>query len=120
MIRHPATLPADPPDARLLARFVRDRDPAAFGALIDRIVAETVEYLSGQIDAGVDAVQLFDSWSGSLSPAQFEHWVIAPTIAIVSALANFMFMPDYPVWALVLIAFDLFVIWSLSTVRSAR
>ena len=41
-------------------------------------------------------------------------------IAIVSALANFMFMPYYPLWALVLIAFDLFVIWSLSTVRSAR
>jgi len=41
-------------------------------------------------------------------------------IAMVSALANFMFMPYYPLWALVLIAFDLFVIWSLSTVRSAR
>ena len=41
-------------------------------------------------------------------------------IAIVSALANFMFMPHYPLWALVLIAFDLFVIWSLSTVRGAR
>ena len=41
-------------------------------------------------------------------------------IAMVSALANFMFMPYYPLWALVLIAFDLFVIWSLSTVRGAR
>lgn len=41
-------------------------------------------------------------------------------VAMVSALANFMFMPYYPLWALVLIAFDLFVIWSLSTVRSAR
>ena len=41
-------------------------------------------------------------------------------IAMVSALANFMFMPYYPLWALVLIAFDLFIIWSLSTVRGAR
>ena len=41
-------------------------------------------------------------------------------IAMVSALANFMFLPHYPLWALVLIAFDLFVIWSLSTVRGAR
>ena len=78
-------------DARRLAY----RDPAAFGALIDRIVAETVEYLSGQIVAGVDAVQLFDSWSGSLSPKQFEQWVIAPTIAIVSALKARH--PDVPV-----------------------
>ena len=69
-------------DARRLAY----RDPDAFGRLIDRIVAETVDYLSGQIAAGVDAVQLFDSWSGSLSPAQFERWVIAPTVAIVSAI----------------------------------
>ncbi|RJF93725.1 uroporphyrinogen decarboxylase [Sphingomonas cavernae] len=62
------------------------RDPAAFEAIIDAIVESTIDYLSGQIVAGVDAVQLFDSWSGSLSPAQFERWVIAPTIRIVAAL----------------------------------
>ncbi len=78
-------------DARRLAY----RDPGAFGALIDRIVAETVEYLCGQIGAGVDAVQLFDSWSGSLSPAQFGRWVIAPTVAIVAALKARH--PDVPV-----------------------
>lgn len=68
------------------ARRMAYRDPSAFGAIIDAIVAATVDYLSGQIDAGVDAVQLFDSWSGSLSPAQFERWVIAPTVEIVSRL----------------------------------
>jgi uroporphyrinogen decarboxylase len=62
------------------------RDPAAFGAIIDAIVALTVEYLSGQIEAGVEAVQLFDSWAGTLSPAQFERWIIAPNAAIVAAL----------------------------------
>ncbi|MGW8278623.1 uroporphyrinogen decarboxylase [Sphingomonas aurantiaca] len=61
-------------------------DPAAFGAIIDAIADNTVEYLARQIDAGVDAVQLFDSWSGSLSPAQFERWVIAPTASIVARL----------------------------------
>ncbi|WP_354292233.1 uroporphyrinogen decarboxylase [Sphingomonas sp. PvP055] len=61
-------------------------DPKAFGEIIDAIVASTVDYLSKQIVAGVEAVQLFDSWSGSLSPAQFERWVIAPNAAIVSAL----------------------------------
>ena len=41
-------------------------------------------------------------------------------IAMLSALANFIFMPYYPLWALVLIAFDVFVIWSLSTVWAER
>ncbi len=61
-------------------------DPAGFGAIIDAIADSTVEYLAKQIEAGVDAVQLFDSWSGSLSPAQFERWVIAPTARIVAQL----------------------------------
>ncbi|MFM9853207.1 MAG: uroporphyrinogen decarboxylase [Sphingomonadaceae bacterium] len=61
-------------------------DPQAFQAIIDAIIDMTVDYLSGQIKAGVDAVQLFDSWSGSLSPAQFERWVIAPTVTIVDRL----------------------------------
>jgi uroporphyrinogen decarboxylase len=62
------------------------RDPEAFAAIIDIIVTTTIEYLSGQIEAGVDAVQLFDSWAGSLSPAQFEQWVIAPNKRIVDGL----------------------------------
>ncbi len=62
------------------------RDPARFGALIEAIATATVDYLSAQIEAGVEAVQLFDSWAGSLSPAQFERWVVAPTARIVSAL----------------------------------
>ncbi len=61
-------------------------DPAGFGAIIEAIADSTVEYLVKQIEAGVDAVQLFDSWSGSLSPAQFERWVIAPTARIVDQL----------------------------------
>jgi uroporphyrinogen decarboxylase len=61
-------------------------DPVRFGELIDAITATTIDYLSKQIEAGVDAVQLFDSWAGSLSPAQFERWVIAPNAAIVAAL----------------------------------
>jgi uroporphyrinogen decarboxylase len=68
------------------ARRFAYADPAAFGAIVSRIEDVTIEYLSGQIDAGADAVQLFDSWAGSLSPAQFEQWVIAPTARIVTAL----------------------------------
>ena len=62
------------------------RDRAAFQAIIDEIVAVTVEYLIGQIEAGAEAVQLFDSWAGSLAPAEFERWVIAPNAAIVKAV----------------------------------
>jgi uroporphyrinogen decarboxylase len=62
------------------------RAPQAFGLIIDAIVDLTVEYLSKQIECGVMAVQLFDSWAGSLSPAQFERWVIAPNARIVASL----------------------------------
>lgn len=68
------------------ARRYAYRDPAAFAAIIDAIVAMTVDYLCKQIEAGADAVQLFDSWAGSLSPAQFDDWVIAPTIRIVEGV----------------------------------
>lgn len=62
------------------------RDPAAFQAIIDGIVDVTVEYLDGQIKAGAEAIQLFDSWAGSLAPREFEKWVIAPNAAIVRAI----------------------------------
>ncbi len=78
-----------------VTRELAYRDPAAFQAIIDAIVAVTIEYLAGQIMAGAEAVQLFDSWAGSLSPAQFERWVIAPNAAIASAI-NARF-PDVPV-----------------------
>jgi uroporphyrinogen decarboxylase len=68
------------------ARRIAYADPAAFGELIAAIAAMTVEYLSGQIRAGAEAVQLFDSWAGSLAPEQFDRWVIAPTVRIVAAL----------------------------------
>ncbi|MDT9599553.1 uroporphyrinogen decarboxylase [Sphingosinicella rhizophila] len=71
------------------------RDPGGFQAIVDAIATMTVDYLSCQIESGVEAVQLFDSWSGSLSPAQFEKWVVAPTAAIVSALKARH--PDVPV-----------------------
>ena len=68
------------------ARRYAYADPVAFQEVIDALVAATVDYLSGQIEAGVEAVQLFDSWSGSLAPAQFEQWVIAPNARIVAAM----------------------------------
>ncbi len=67
------------------ARTLAYADPGKFQAIIDRIEAVTLDYLTGQVDAGVDSVQLFDSWAGSLAPAEFERWVIAPTARLVAA-----------------------------------
>jgi uroporphyrinogen decarboxylase len=62
------------------------RDPDLFQRLIDRIVISSIDYLNAQIEAGVDAVQIFDSWAGSLGPADFERWCIAPTKRIVEGV----------------------------------
>ena len=72
----------DQSEARRLAYL----DPGRFGAIIERIEAVTLDYLSKQIDAGAEAVQLFDSWAGSLAPAQFEQWVSAPTARLAAEL----------------------------------
>lgn len=62
------------------------RDPDGFAALIELIATATIEYLSGQIESGVDVVQLFDSWAGVLPVAEFTRWVVDPTRRIVGAL----------------------------------
>lgn len=77
------------------ARRLAYADPGRFGAIIDAIVDMTVAYLDGQIHAGVDAVQLFESWAGSLSPAQFARWVIMPNAEIVRRLK--LLHPDAPI-----------------------
>ncbi len=78
-----------------VTRALAYRDPQAFQAIIDAITEVTVEYLAGQVAAGAEAVQLFDSWAGSLAPSEFERWVIAPNAAIVTALKRRF--PELPV-----------------------
>ena len=68
------------------ARTLAYRDPGQFADIVARIEAVTFDYLSGQAAAGAEALQLFDSWSGSLAPAEFERWVIAPTARLVERL----------------------------------
>lgn len=77
------------------ARRLAYADAGKFGAVIGRIEKVTLDYLSGQVEAGAEALQLFDSWAGSLSPAQFERWVIAPTARLVAALKDRH--PDVPI-----------------------
>jgi len=77
------------------ARQLAYRNAQQFAELIQRVEEVTLDYLSKQIEAGAEAVQLFDSWAGSLAPKQFEQWVVGPTARIVSALEARH--PDVPV-----------------------
>jgi uroporphyrinogen decarboxylase len=71
------------------------QDPEGFGQLIAILVTATIEYLERQIEAGAEAVQLFDTWAGILPPAEFTRWCIEPVARIVSALKEKY--PDLPV-----------------------
>ncbi len=68
------------------ARLWAYRDPPGFQKLIDILVAASVEYLCLQVQAGADALQIFDTWAGSLAEHEFERWVVAPTKAIVAGV----------------------------------
>jgi uroporphyrinogen decarboxylase len=67
-------------------RTLAYREPRFFGRLMDILVEGTIAYLSAQIDAGADAVMLFDTWAGVLPPSEFFRHVVAPTAAIVDAM----------------------------------
>ncbi len=68
------------------ARAMIYRDPATFDALIDRVAEATVAYLSAQVEAGAEAVKLFDSWAGALPGPLFARYAVEPTRRIVAAL----------------------------------
>jgi uroporphyrinogen decarboxylase len=68
------------------ARLFAYRDPEIFEKLIDILVDASVDYLAAQFTAGVDAVQLFDTWAGVLGPEEFARWSIAPAKRIVAGL----------------------------------
>lgn len=68
------------------AKALFGRDPALFQAIIDRIVTSSIAYLNAQIAAGVDAVQIFDSWAGALGAEDFKRWCIVPTRRIVEGV----------------------------------
>ena len=67
-------------------------EPAAWKNLMERLSGAVAEYLNGQIAAGAQAVQLFDSWAGCLSPTDYETFVLPYTRAAIQAI-----MPGVPV-----------------------
>ena len=68
------------------ARLFAYREPELFSALIDRLADVSADYLLRQIRAGAEAVQIFDSWSGVLPPAEFERWCVAPLARMLARL----------------------------------
>jgi uroporphyrinogen decarboxylase len=66
------------------ARLFAYREPAAFAALMDILVEASAAYLVRQLEAGADAVQIFDTWSGVLPPEEFARWCIEPTGRIIA------------------------------------
>ncbi|MGD1036758.1 MAG: uroporphyrinogen decarboxylase [Roseiarcus sp.] len=68
------------------ARLFAYRQPDVFRALIDRLADASADYLARQIRAGAEAVQIFDSWSGVLPPAEFERWCVSPIERMLARL----------------------------------
>jgi uroporphyrinogen decarboxylase len=68
------------------ARSWAYRDPEGFQRLIDLVTDASTDFLCGQVAAGADVLQIFDSWAGNLPDDQFSRWVIAPTKSMIAAL----------------------------------
>jgi uroporphyrinogen decarboxylase len=77
------------------ARFAAYRDPESFDRLLDLLADVSADYLSAQIRAGAQAVQIFDSWASVLPDDQFERWCIRPVARMTAALRERH--PDVPV-----------------------
>jgi uroporphyrinogen decarboxylase len=70
------------------ARMMAYRHPDAFEKIIDAIVDNSIRYLLGQLKAGADALQIFDTWAGVLPPREFARWSIEPTKRIVAGVRS--------------------------------
>ena len=64
-------------------------DPSAWHALMDVLTTLTIDFLRVQLDAGVDAIQLFDSWAGTLSLADYRSYVLPHSARVFAALADY-------------------------------
>ena len=68
------------------ARIFAYREPDTFAAVMDVLVEASAAYLIRQLQAGVDAVQIFDTWAGVLPPEEFRRWSIEPTRRIIAKI----------------------------------
>ena len=68
------------------ARMLAYRHPDTFARIIDVLVENSIHYLVGQLKAGADCLQIFDTWAGVLPPREFARWSIEPTRRIVAGV----------------------------------
>ena len=73
-------------DEQKAAKLWAYRDPVGFAKLVDILIACVSQHLIGQLQAGADAVQIFDSWASGLPQNEFARWVVEPTSKIVAAV----------------------------------
>jgi uroporphyrinogen decarboxylase len=72
------------------ARMMAYRHGDAFAGIIDVLVENSIRYLVGQLKAGADVLQIFDTWAGVLPPREFQRWSIEPTRRIVEGVRKEM------------------------------
>ncbi|MDM7982193.1 MAG: uroporphyrinogen decarboxylase [Rhizobium sp.] len=70
------------------ARLFAYRHPEVFARLLDFLADVSADYLVAQIDAGADAVQIFDSWAGVLGEAEFEAFAVRPVRRIIDSVKS--------------------------------
>ncbi len=68
------------------ARMMAYRHPEDFAKIIDTVVENSIQYLLGQLNAGADVLQIFDTWAGVLPPREFQRWSVEPTKRIVEGV----------------------------------
>ena len=67
-------------------RALAAEDPALLDSLLATVVATTTDYLNAQVEAGAQAVMVFDTWGGALEPDDYRRFSLAPMQAIVDGL----------------------------------
>ena len=70
------------------ARLFAYKEPEAFAYLLDVLADLSADYLVAQIDAGADAVQIFDSWAGVLGEKEFIDYAIRPVRKIIDSVKS--------------------------------
>jgi uroporphyrinogen decarboxylase len=80
---------------RLRALAVATENPAWYGDLIKKLIEVSIQYLVGQIEAGVEVVQIFDSWAGDVPEALYRRVVVEPNAAIIKGVRDRF--PGFPV-----------------------
>ena len=68
------------------ARIFAYRQPAVMARIVDKLVEASIAYLKRQVEAGVDALQIFDTWAGVLPAGEFERWCVRPIATIIEGV----------------------------------